>query len=36
MNKKFDPVVILLEDKNLIFLSILYVINFILGFYGLF
>lgn len=36
MNKKFDPVVILFEDNYLIFLSFMYVINFILGFYGLF
>lgn len=36
MNKKFDPVLILLEDNYLIFLSFVYVINFILGFYGLF
>ena len=36
MNKKFDPVVILLEDEYLIYLSLVYVVNFILGFYGLY
>ena len=36
MNKKFDPILILIEDKYLIFLSFLYLFNFILGFYGLY
>ncbi len=36
INKKFDPINILLEDKYLIILSLTYVLNFILGFYGLF
>lgn len=36
MNKKFDPIIILIEDKYLIYLSFVYFFNFILGFYGLY
>ena len=36
MNKKFDPILILIEDKYLIYLSFVYFFNFILGFYGLY
>ena len=33
-NKEFDPITIYLRDKYLILLSVVYIINFIFGFYG--
>jgi len=35
-NKVFDPIIIYLNDKYLIMLSLLYLINFVLGFYGVY
>ena len=35
-NKFFDPITIYLNDKYLIMLSVLYLINFVLGFYGVY
>ncbi len=35
-NKVFDPISIYLNDKYLILFSLLYLINFILGFYGVY
>lgn len=35
-NKVFDPIIIYLNDKYLIMLSLVYLINFVLGFYGVY
>ena len=35
-NKVFDPITIYLNDKYLIILSLVYLINFVLGFYGVY
>ena len=35
-NKVFDPITIYLNDKYLILMSLIYLINFVLGFYGVY
>jgi len=35
-NKVFDPITIYLNDKYIIMLSLVYLINFVLGFYGVY